>query len=73
MITTINKKIAQCDICKKEEEFEFTKGAPDEWWVIRFARAGLTLHAFDMCPNCTKKAMEYLESAKQEAEDGNET
>lgn len=66
MITIVNHKIIECDICKQAEDFPASMSTPDGWWKINFNKVGITYHTFDMCPNCTDKVKKYIESIEME-------
>ena len=66
MVTTVNHKIIECDICKQAEDFPSSLIAPDGWWKLNFNKGGINYHSFDICPNCTDKVKKYVESIEQE-------
>ena len=66
MITTVNHKVIECDICKGCEEFASSLIAPKGWEKIHFSNDGVTYQNVDVCPECADKVKKFIESIEME-------
>lgn len=66
MVTVVNKKVIECDVCKECMDFASSLIAPKGWEKIHFSIDGLTYLNVDVCPDCADKVKKYIESIEQE-------
>ena len=66
MVTVVNHKVIECDICKECKEYPTTLIAPKGWEKIHFSIDGLTYLNIDVCPDCADKVKKYIDSIEQE-------
>ena len=66
MITTVNHKVIECDICKQCQDFYSSLIAPRGWERIHFSIDGLTYQNIDVCSECADKVKKFIESIEQE-------
>ena len=66
MVTVVNHKVIECDICKQCEEFGSHLISPKGWEKIHFSLDGLTYLSIDVCPSCADKVKKYIDSIEME-------